>query len=395
MNNDSRSAPVDQQANLFESASGRAHAAAVLAARLERVAKATGSQMVMEKAIKMRLCSDPENNWVEVANGNGQPFKRAGALYACRVPFCPNCSYTRSRDIRRKARSFIKSLNNGPSERPRLITLTGPIRQGATVNLVARVYLRAFELLRKRKWWKDHVTAGIRVFEFTVTHNREINGHLHVFAISRFMVKDELYSEWSECLKRAWEAYGPNPLTNTKNRRANVDVKLINEKTQDIGPEVVSLDVALNMVANYICKGNAWANVRDSHLTPVALEERWPRLYDTFGSSRNTRATNTCLDTKQLNDGVRTKQASQRPTSRRSIGGNRAAANNISPEERISQQAEKTRRFHLPQVRSHCRGSLLVNLCAEVLNEGETGPKASEDEFEWSIDDLFSGPNDE
>jgi hypothetical protein len=166
---------------------------------------------------------------------------------------------------------------------------------------------RAWSLMRKRKFWKANVRAGIKGVEFTVTPNG-YHTHIHILCISKWIEYAGLRSEWSHCLRSAWRASGREIVFKTSHGEAVVDVRLVKPKMRASASRViVSLESALQEVCKYITKSESWDALPDAHLVEIAEVERWPRLFEVFGEMRakdeKPRVAVTSLDTQNISDG--------------------------------------------------------------------------------------------
>jgi hypothetical protein len=183
-----------------------------------------------------------------------------------------------------------------------------PTVADASLLETMHVIQSAWSLLRKRKFWRESVRAGIKGVEFTVT-SLGYHTHIHVLAISRWIAHAGLRSEWTHCVRAAWGARGREIAFNTPTGEAIVDVRLVRAKG---GASYASItqESALQEVLKYICKPDAWLKVPDAHLVEVAEVARYPRLFEVFGAMRASHETErasdaeTFLDTTCLSDGA-------------------------------------------------------------------------------------------
>jgi hypothetical protein len=170
----------------------------------------------------------------------------------------------------------------------RFITLTSPTVRGASLLEGMKVYQRAWSLLRKRQWWRSYVRGGVKGVEWTEGETGDgYHVHMHLLVCGRWIERERLRDEWTECISEAWRECGHELQFNTRTNAAIVDVRLVRNKRGHNTRATVSLEHALQEVCKYVCKGEAWDSVPDTHLVEVAEVERWPRLFELFGATRD------------------------------------------------------------------------------------------------------------
>jgi hypothetical protein len=180
----------------------------------------------------------------------------------------------------------------------RFITLTSPSVPASPLEAI-EVYQTAWALLRKRKFWADRVKAGYRGIEFTVNDSTGlVHCHLHCLALSKHLDYDALRSEWTDCIAIAWKRRGVSLHFKTVDQKAIV--KVIEPRGRELGQR--AMDAAILETAKYCADGAAWASLSDAHLIEVANLERFPRLFESFGETRNN-SLDTILDNPDLSDG--------------------------------------------------------------------------------------------
>lgn len=94
--------------------------------------------------------------------------------YHCRDRLCPYCAVLRGHHLAEKVLPLVQAM-----ARPLFLTLT--VQNGPDLAERGRHLRRAFERLRRRRVWTDHIAGGIAIEE--VTHNGEAgtwHPHLHV-----------------------------------------------------------------------------------------------------------------------------------------------------------------------------------------------------------------------
>jgi hypothetical protein len=259
-----------------------------IADRVASVAIACGSVVARRVSDKMRECAKTRNIWTarDLHNADGELFDGVGTYIPCGVRLCPSCSASLRRRARRRARVALASCALRSGEHARFITLTMPTIAEASLLETIQIVHRAWSLMRKRKFWKANVRAGIKGVEFTVTPNG-YHTHIHILCISKWIEYAGLRSEWSHCLRSAWRASGREIVFKTSHGEAVVDVRLVKPKMRASASRViVSLESALQEVCKYITKSESWDALPDAHLVEIAEVRRWPRLFEVFGEMR-------------------------------------------------------------------------------------------------------------
>ncbi len=108
----------------------------------------------------------------------------------CKDRFCKPCARERAGRV---ARNLLDAVD---AKELRFITLTLKTQIPDLRHELNRLY-KAFQALRKRAFWKGHVTGGAALLE--VKHNEKADRwhpHLHVLVTGRYIPKTGLASEW-------------------------------------------------------------------------------------------------------------------------------------------------------------------------------------------------------
>jgi hypothetical protein len=271
-----------------------------LAARLETLVAVVGTEKAVYNAAKLAKCGSVANVWtgIDLHNSDGEAFDGVGALWACSLPYCQNCAAVKATRHRRRIRQTLGHLKPRVGLKWRFITLTSPSVRASPLEAI-EVYQTAWALLRKRKFWADRVKAGYRGIEFTVNDSTGlVHCHLHCLALSKHLDYDALRSEWTDCIALVWKRRGVSLHFKTIDQKAIV--KVIEPRGRELGQK--AMDAAILETAKYCADGAAWASLSDAHLIEVANLERFPRLFESFGETRNN-SLDTILDNPDLNDG--------------------------------------------------------------------------------------------
>ncbi len=171
---------------------------------------------------------------------------------------------------------------------------------GVELLQVREIFNRAWNLFRKREWWKSLIHAGVKGEEFTLGDERRIEAedrkwslerdgyhfHLHVLVCSGWVEWKRLGEEWSDCLSSAAREAGVNLRFNTAHGRAVVDVRLVVIGKHNKARKLISFDEAIEEVSKYITKNESWLNVGDAQLLEVASIPRWFRSVELLGACR-------------------------------------------------------------------------------------------------------------
>jgi hypothetical protein len=190
----------------------------------------------------------------------------------------------------------------------RFVTLTAPTCALPLLD-VLRIYQAAWALLRKRSMWRGLVVAAVKGVEFTV-NAAGYHVHIHTLALSKWIPRDELRREWTECISKAFEQAGQvMPAITTHDGLCLCDVRLVRSKRVEGWRErgSIGLDDAVNECVKYLTKSESWDKVPALHLVEVAAVKRWPRMFEILGAARGASspapAGETFLDTQSLSDG--------------------------------------------------------------------------------------------
>jgi hypothetical protein len=212
---------------------------------------ATEDPELLRRADKLGRCCQSPN--VYVARDKFPSL----TLGACRDRFCPFCSSSRAKRVRRRVRLILERMNA-----PRFITLT--VRDDDRPLAVRLDELhQAFRRLRSSKAWKARVVGGVFVLE--ITRNVEAgtwHPHLHVLV-------DGEYFDW-KVLRSAWEQ---------ASRGATViDIRAVHDRAK-----------AALYLTSYLSKSLDTRRWTPPVLLDYAKAVRSRRFVGTFGKSHNVR----------------------------------------------------------------------------------------------------------
>lgn len=285
--------------NVLLVAQNRSETGLKLASRLESIARIENSSKVALNAKKLQLCADPKNIYSATdlhSRETGECFDGIGTLWACRLPYCPNCNARAAGRHRARVRNTLTQLKPRVGLRWQFVTLTAPSVNVPLFDSI-NVFLRAWDLFRKRKLWVESVWAGWKGVEFTVNAGSGLNHvHIHALALAKFLRADDVRGVWTECIAAAWWEKDVFLRFNTSHGGAVVHIDEIKSKRGS------AMEKAILEVAKYICKPDAWLSLSPSDLLAVTQCQRFPRLFESFGKAYALGEKHH-LDTKQLTDG--------------------------------------------------------------------------------------------
>jgi hypothetical protein len=231
--------------NVREIARYRQSRGFIIADLLESVAN--GDANALAEADILREAARNENLYVgkNLNRKTGELFDGLGALYLSGSRLDPFYRAFERTRTRKKVLRAINQVRRGNGESWRFITLTIPCLVGVDLATVIQFVQSAWQLLRKRKWWKAVVKAGIKSVEFTLGDEEKLEReqrewdpnldgyhvHLHLLVLSKWIDWPKLGDEWTICLKNAATKLFDIPLQiNTAHGRAIVDVRLVTDR---------------------------------------------------------------------------------------------------------------------------------------------------------------------
>lgn len=222
---------------------------------------------------RLTLCNRDSNLWFgyDLHNEDGECFDASGHFWNCGLKLCPECLAKSTRRNRKRLREAIALNPLRSGEYRQMLTFTFPKTE--LPLLKARKLMNdAWALFRKRSWFKRTIVGGGRSEEFTCTPTG-YHYHMHVLAITKYVLWSTFRHEWTHCVRRSFQKNGI-PLTIASSDGLIVaNVKRIS-----------SLEGAINEVAKYITKSDSWAKVRQSDLLDIIRIRRFPRMFELFGT---------------------------------------------------------------------------------------------------------------
>ena len=139
-----------------------------IADRLESAAQ--GDANIMAEADIIREALTPENIFCahRLTSKDGDFFDGKGSLSLSYSLLDPFYRAEEARRTRKRVSKAIAQIRPARGEFWRLVTLTVPTIVNVDLATVIKLVSRAWSLFRKRKWWSDRVSAGVKSIEFTL-----------------------------------------------------------------------------------------------------------------------------------------------------------------------------------------------------------------------------------
>jgi hypothetical protein len=259
---------------------------------------------------------------INLNDKRGQLFSGDGAFTNAGTPLDPFYAKKRSSGAFRAAKKAMQRAKTD-NDLQMLITFTMPTLIGFGFKRTFEVFDYAWSLMRKRKWFKDHITAAVCSEEFTLGDKKKLEAenrdwdfnldgfhtHKHILCYAKRIDTRELRTQWTDCLKRSAKKFGFQFSFNTKDGLAVVNRKsAYGEK-------------ALREVSKYICKLEDFNRIPPSQLCEATRTFRGRRLISTFGRCNENRGSrkkdaSLHLDKAETTDGKVNSVLPSRPKAR-------------------------------------------------------------------------------
>ena len=190
----------------------------------------------------------------------GDQFTFRVVAFGCHNRYCPRCARNRSSNIGRN----VKRLLRGNDGNLKFVTLTLRHNKTDLRDQLKRLN-SCFNNMKRRDWWKSHVTGGMMFIEVKLSRAKQWHVHAHIIADAKYMPQHELSKEWLAVT-------GDSPI---------VDVRLIK-----------NADAAASYVAKYGSKSfDAGLIHQPESLAKVMTALKGSRLCTTFGTWRGKKLT--------------------------------------------------------------------------------------------------------
>lgn len=244
-------------------------------------------------AERIRICNDRSNQFIardSINFASGELYDAHGTFWSCGSKLCPSCLAKRSRESRKRLRDALDRQQLAKGERYLFVTLT---IQNPGLRLIAtrEIVNRAWTLFRKRKMCVDLVSGGCKSEEFTLTKNG-FHYHLHLLIKCRWFMFNEFRRVWTECVETSFAEANLRLNVETKDGLLIVNFRRISDREK-----------AIQEVCKYITKSDSWSKMSMQNLAEVCLIKRWNRMFEIFGSFKETPEAETYVHTKPLSDG--------------------------------------------------------------------------------------------
>jgi hypothetical protein len=332
-----------------------------IAQRVKSAAQRTEHSTGEKVSVMLAECSTCENCWVgkgfETVTGDErspdgadvEQWDAHGHFWSCGRRLCPSCSER----VRRRARRVVHAAIDKHRQRVgyawRFVTLTQPtLATSLTESL--RILRRAWALLYKRDFWKQHVQGGAFGMEFEV-NQIGYHTHLHLLVSSRFIPVELLIEEWETCVTKAHseseaaaidhckkcghtrqQHANQEPRTTNHGFRLNASVSVRLVRSKPGTNNAISMREAINEVIKYVTKPKTWIDLADAALLECATLLRWPRMFEIFGSLKLK--PNTILDTEAItHGGMREPGDEEEPPAKKRAPGLRSLLSKMSLEQ--------------------------------------------------------------
>jgi hypothetical protein len=268
-----------------------------VADRLAGISLKANDGLALTVADRLRGCAAEHNIFLGFGMVyENRPFNGHGILWGCGLRMCGSCMARRRSKARKRAFEVVDSAKLRVGENWRLITLTFPNLPNVELHTSLKILACAWDYFRKRKIYTENFGLGIKGFEFELgnKHNRAAGGrawslkldgfhpHAHLLAATRWIDKDDLREQWTDCVKLAWRAFGVARSIDTSDGLCITNIKLVNKD--------VSIDTAVFEVTKYVTKADSWLKLPDSELLSFARAcgdglKGWPRMFEILGRS--------------------------------------------------------------------------------------------------------------
>lgn len=257
---------------------------------------------LLSYAGRVRLCCQDSNIWTaeDLHTKKGECYDAAGRFWHCGHKLCPYCVARHSQRNRRRLREIIEQQKLYVGENYHFLTLTLP-NQGIGLLEARKLFNDAWEVFRKRKWFRTTIKGGCKSEEFTLT-KQGYHYHGHVLVRSKYISYSSFRHFWTESLKHSFRKNGRQLTIKTADYMAMANSKRVH-----------SLSNAIKEVAKYITKTDTWKNIPKSDLLDICRIRRFPRMFEFFGTFKSSgcvageeqgqaESNKTILDTRSLSD---------------------------------------------------------------------------------------------
>jgi hypothetical protein len=217
----------------------------------------------------------------DMHDADGVCFDGLGSLTSCGSRLDPAYMKACAARARRRAREALDRCKPQAGEHLRFITLTMPRFEADFVQTLDLLDA-ALVLLKKRRWFKNHVRGAVIGTECTDGEwGDHYHAHAHLLAWSKWIVWQELGDAWSESLESAAEKFGIKLDFGTEHNRAVVRVDLVTAKGR--GKGTISLEDAVQETCKYTVKGSDFEKFPQAELPLIERALYRRRMIETYG----------------------------------------------------------------------------------------------------------------
>ncbi len=255
--------------------------------KISRVLRfSSDSRIVQGLADRIFQCSRRENfflaNDLHSAD-TGELYHGKGVLWSCNSRICPTCVAKLSKRNRKIARYVVENEKVFLGERWFFITLTMPdlLLKEFPLLFCRSVMNDAWRKFSRSAWFNKVIRGGMKSEEFTLGTFNQYHFHQHLLSICKNRITSnnfvEIRREWTKALRFSFEKHGLKFECETKDGLANVRVDRIYNKNK----------VILELT-KYFTKSESWSKIPPEQLADIATIERFPRMFECFGSCKET-----------------------------------------------------------------------------------------------------------
>lgn len=226
---------------------------------------------------RMELCNSRENLWYsnDLKSADNRNYGAIGSLWRCNSRLCTNCLAIHSMRNRKRVRAALAAQTFSKGERLNFITFTIP-RVGLPLAVTRELVNRAWRLFQRRSVCRSLLRGGAKSEEFTVRPDG-FHYHLHVLAKTPWFLFNELRRSWTDAVVDTFaEANIPF------NIPTNDGLLVVNVRKVD-SPERAVLELC-----KYLTKSDSWRKLDAASLWTVARQRHWSRMFELFGSFRDS-----------------------------------------------------------------------------------------------------------
>ena len=226
-------------------------------------------------AHRLLMCSSQGNQWhaTDLHTPAGECYDGAGRFWHCGLKLCSYCVAKTSRANRKHLRNVIEQQRLRPGEDLQMITLT-IINKGLPLLTARSILNTAWELFRKKNWFRQTIVGGCKSEEFTLT-KLGYHYHCHVLVRCKSIHWRVMRYYWTLAVESSFGRHGQ--VFHCKNSDG-----LMNARAD----KITSVEEGIREVAKYITTSDTWSDIPKSDLLDICRIKRFPRMFEMFGSFR-------------------------------------------------------------------------------------------------------------